>query len=395
MIKLHGKVKLYGDFSEFEERSLHRICTSPFLPPKDGHDILFCKNQEFGENLDKYKVILTTDSKKIESPIIPIISIPDELNYLEDGDIICLNKNDNFIRVLYRKTSHHNSFLLTERCNHYCIMCSQPPRDIDDGFLAKEIIEAISLMDINTKEIGLSGGEPTLLGDSFFDILTSLKMNLPMTSVHILSNGKAFKNPNFAKKLSDIKNYDLMIGIPLYSDIPQRHNFVVQSDGAFDDTIRGILNLKSFGVKVEIRFVLHKHTAPRLREFSEFIKRNLLFVDHVAFMGLETIGFAKSNISEIWIDPVEYMDDLEFACHNLAKERVRVSVYNSQLCLLKKSILPFYRHSISDWKNEFLEECDGCYGKSHCCGFFASNQKYHSNHIKKFETSDSVCLHLN
>ena len=31
-------------------------------------------------------------------------------------------------RALYRRNSSHNSFLVTERCNHYCLMCSQPPR---------------------------------------------------------------------------------------------------------------------------------------------------------------------------------------------------------------------------------------------------------------------------
>jgi hypothetical protein len=29
--------------------------------------------------------------------------------------------------------SAHNSFLVTECCNHYCLMCSQPPRDVDSA----------------------------------------------------------------------------------------------------------------------------------------------------------------------------------------------------------------------------------------------------------------------
>jgi len=37
----------------------------------------------------------------------------------------------------------------------------------------------------------------------------------------------------------------MLIGIPIYSDDPVRHDYVVQSKGAFDETIQGILNLNS------------------------------------------------------------------------------------------------------------------------------------------------------
>ena len=37
-----------------------------------------------------------------------------------------------------------------------------------------------------------------------------------------------------------------------------RHDYVVQADGAFDETVRGILNLKRQGVLMEVRVVVHK-----------------------------------------------------------------------------------------------------------------------------------------
>jgi hypothetical protein len=43
----------------------------------------------------------------------------------------------------------------------------------------------------------------------------------------------------------------MMIGIPIYSDVSTIHDYVVQSDGAFDETIRGILNLKRHGQKLK------------------------------------------------------------------------------------------------------------------------------------------------
>ena len=86
-----------------------------------------------------------------------------------------------------------------------------------------------------------------------------------------------------------------LLGIPIYSDDPVRHDYVVQSKGAFDQTVRGILNLKYFNQRVEIRIVIQKQTIERLVKTCEFICRNLLFVDHVALMGLEMMGFTRAN----------------------------------------------------------------------------------------------------
>jgi len=34
-----------------------------------------------------------------------------------------------------------------------------------------------------------------------------------------------------------------MLGIPLYSDIDDEHDFVVQASGAFEETLHGLYNL--------------------------------------------------------------------------------------------------------------------------------------------------------
>ena len=194
------------------------------------------------------------------------------------------------VRVLYRRNSFHNHFLLTERCNHYCLMCSQPPKNIDDSWIVDDVLATIPLIDPSTQEIGFTGGEPTLLGDDFFRILRAMKSYLPHTAIHILSNGRLFAEPEFAKRYADIQHFDMMVGIPIYSDVSTIHDYVVQSDGAFDETIRGILNLKRYGQKVEIRVVVHRQTYARLPQLAEFLARNLTFVDHVALWGLKLLA---------------------------------------------------------------------------------------------------------
>ena len=103
--------------------------------------------------------------------------------------------------------------------------------------------------------------------------------------------------------------------------------------------------------KVEIRVVIHKITYERLPHLADFIVRNLHFVDHVALMGLEMMGFTKANLDKLWIDPVDYQDELEEAVMILARANMNVSIYNHQMCLLRENLYPFMQKSISDWKN--------------------------------------------
>ena len=86
---------------------------------------------------------------------------------------------------------------------------------------------------------------------------------------------------------------------------------MVQAQGAFDQTIRGLYNAAEHGLGIEIRIVLHKQTLPRLPQLAEFIYRNLPFVDHIALMGLENMGYVKANWNLLWIDPVDYVETLE------------------------------------------------------------------------------------
>lgn len=310
-----------------------------------------------------------------------LIVLPDHFSYLGPGDVIRFTPGRNAVRVLYRMSANANYFLLTERCNHYCLMCSQPPKDHDDSWLAAEAQEAIRLLPVTTPFVGLTGGEPTLLGASFFDILSTAKESLPETPVHILSNGRAFQHTAFAMQYAQVGHRKLSVGIPLYSADPEVHDYVVQSKGAFDETIKGILNLKALRQYVEIRVVVHGQTFRGLADLAQFIFRNLTFVDHVTFMGLEITGFTRANMDKLWIDPFEYRQELRTAVQYLAAARMNVSVYNHQLCVLDPTIRQFARRSISDWKNEYIAECAGCGKRDECGGFFSSSSLARSAHI--------------
>lgn len=330
----------------------------------------------------EFKALLSTFDLTPFQVNQPYVHQVRSLDHLSEGDLIVIN-SDGVINTLYRVHSHHNFLLATERCNSNCLMCSQPPRDREDiPYLHHIHRQLIPLIPKDCQELGITGGEPTLMGELFFELLELLKTELPETDLHCLTNGRSFAWKHIADRLGSLAVDRLMLGIPLYSDDYQQHDYIVQAKGAFNQTMQGLYHLAANNQRIEIRIVLQKQSIPRLVKLARYIYRNLPFVEHVAFMGLEHQGYTPYNIDTLWIDPAYYMNELTEAVEFLSGKDINVSIYNSQLCLLPERLWEYSCKSISDWKNIYVEECANCSLLEDCGGLFASGEKKHSEFLK-------------
>jgi His-Xaa-Ser system radical SAM maturase HxsC len=318
-----------------------------------------------------------------------LAAVQPKYSYLADGDVLGFDHSSKKFRTLFRRNSVHNSFLVTERCNNYCLMCSQPPKDVDDRWILNEIRESLPLIDPATRALTFTGGETLSDWKDFIAVLNECRDHLPATAIQVLTNGRAFANSEVVDAWKDIGHPNLMAAIPVYAAVDHVHDHVVQAKGAFDETLLGILKLKDRGQRVEIRVVLHALTAPIIAETCRWIARNLPFVDHVALMGLENTGFAIANDAMLWIDPMDYRDALAQAVDHLTAADVHVSVYNLPKCVLPHSVWSYALQSISDWKNGFVEECDRCDQKKHCSGFFTTGRPRFSRGVRAITSSCS------
>jgi His-Xaa-Ser system radical SAM maturase HxsC len=253
-------------------------------------------------------------------------------------------------------------------------MCSQPPKDVDDGWILDEIRACLALLPPETTTVGFTGGEPFLDWKRFIPLVQSTQLTLPAASVHVLTNGRAFSRAEVVQAWSRLDRPRTCVGIPIYSAVDAIHDYIVQSRHALDETILGILRLKDKGNRVEVRVVLHRLTVERLVQTCEWLARNLPFLDHVALMGMEDTGFALANHSSLWIDPADYGDVLGRAVSVLAGVRMRLSVYNLPLCVLPSAVRTFAVQSISDWKNTLPEVCTPCGERERCAGFFTTGR---------------------
>ena len=353
----------------------------------DNTSIVILENQNLSEINFPSLCNLTTSKESLFTKSPFVSSVPD-FSHLNDGDIVSVDGRGN-INTLYRVNSNHNNLLVTEMCNSNCLMCSQPPKLKDDrNYLFNIHKKLIPLIPKYCLELGITGGEPTLLDSLFFELLQIIKNELPDTDLHVLTNGRKFAWNDFAKQLAELKYDRMMLGIPLYSDFPHSHDYIVQAKNAFNQTVIGLHNLAKYDIRIEIRIVLHKLTVKRLLNLSKFIYKNLPFVEHIAFMGLENTGYTPHNIEELWIDPFEYMDELNEAVKYLHDFGMTVSIYNLQLCILPEELWQFARRSISDWKNIYVDECSTCYLKEKCGGFFSSNRYIKSKYIHSLQSEN-------
>ncbi len=282
------------------------------------------------------------------------------------------------MREDFNLESNDNTLFVTSQCNNRCLMCCQPPTllgDIDSLF-AKNV-ELIKSAPKELKTIGISGGEPALLGSKLIDLIAIIRRELPTTQIHLLTNGRAFADKKYASEVYNAAEGNIIVGVPLHSDYEVDHDKIAGAKGAFRETMYGLYNLSTIGATIELRIVVNRMNYTRLPHISEFIFKNLPFVSWVAFMGMEHTGYAIKHFDKVWIEPQEYNQQLDEAVHILDSWGIEAAIYNIPLCLLSHHSHIFAERSISDWKVNYAEQCNCCVKKESCCGLFStSKQQY-------------------
>jgi His-Xaa-Ser system radical SAM maturase HxsC len=337
-----------------------------------GNTIL--STQKIEKYVFKPSAIITTQQEcNINIPCICNIAETD-LSYIKDEDVIMLTPEGE-IKVFWEINSPHNAIFVTEKCNCNCIMCPQPPRK------EKESLHELNmriLKSVNPKkvcQIGFTGGEPTIRADSLIEMIVFSKKHFPQAAISILSNGRNFSDIELTRRFFEIGHSNLTYCIALYSDVDSEHDKIVGAKGSFYETIEGLHNLARFRQNIEIRVVIIKRNYRRITAMSEFIYRSFPFAFHIALMGMEFRENAVKNSEQVWIDPLEYSDEIKTAAIELHRRGMPVSIYNLPLCLLSKEIWRFSRKSISTWKNNYLEQCGDCSVKEKCGGIFETSEK--------------------
>lgn len=292
-------------------------------------------------------------------------------DWTEHGDVVYADGRGK-VRVALSQSANANTLLVTERCDNLCLFCSQPPRNVNDEILFAYAAQAIIAFN-SKKVIGISGGEPLLIPKyilNFFKVLNQFGNKTPL---HILSNGRAFSKKSFVDDFYKMNTERfVMVGVPLYGTSSKVHDKLVQSKGAWSETIAGLINASNAGIEIELRII---PTQLNYTEISSIIELALSCFNRIAsisIMSLEQTGWAKKNWSELYIAPSAYHEELVKSCLMGKRFGVDVSLFNYPLCHIPKEVHHYAKKTISDWKNVYEEACFSCALKNDCGGFFTS-----------------------
>lgn len=266
-----------------------------------------------------------------------------QLQTLSDGDVVLITPEGK-INVMYQSGHKDHTVFATNQCNSQCVMClktqSKDPADLYE--INQKVLSFVKTENLN--HIVITGGEPTVVLEQLCQTLAYLQRYFSETLIYLLSNGRRFWNLDVAKQVVNEKNKKLFFCIPLYADSDVKHDAIVGVVGAFQETIQGIYNLYHLRARIEIRIIVMRQNFERLTAIAEFIHRNMPFVSHVAFMGMEYVE-DEEQLDHLWIDPKEYKQELYEAVWHLHQRGMVVSIYNIPLCV-SEPLWKFSRDSI-------------------------------------------------
>lgn len=294
----------------------------------------------------------------------------------DENDVLSIDEKG-IVYNLYRSQSNDNAIVFTMQCNSNCIMCPCSEASRKDGFKssADYIKELLRYIPENAHFITLTGGEPTLLKEDFFEVMEHIKDTRKHTHFQLLTNGRVFGDYSFTQRFVECMPESIELGIPVYGYNEETHDAITQAKGSFKQTIIGIHNLLHHNVDVEIRIVLTKQNIDYIEKVAAYIAKYLYGVRCVNFMGLELMGNAAKNMKDVWLPYKDMFEKSEKAIRLLIKHGIDVQLYNFPLCSVKREYWDICSKSISDYKIQYDDVCSECTVKEICGGIFDSTKR--------------------
>jgi radical SAM protein with 4Fe4S-binding SPASM domain len=163
---------------------------------------------------------------------------------------------------------------ITRRCQNDCFYCFVFGRKDAYGRKAEMTLENFKRIvddladNVAETDFGLMGGEPTLHRD-LIQMLRYVRENTGYV-IHFPTNGRRFSNAEFTSRFLDRAEVD-GIQVSVLSHLPEIHDRMVGSAGAWRETIEGIRNLLAEGQRISTNTTLTRLNASSFLETMEFL----------------------------------------------------------------------------------------------------------------------------
>ena len=114
-------------------------------------------------------------------------------------------------------------------------------------YSGEELINIARHFQTDFSHITITGGEPFMIRKEIFDLFGYLRNNLYDIDYLLLTNGRAFCDPEYSELFKETRPPRMTVGIPLHGYNSETHDHIVQTPSAFKETFLGLKNLLSNG----------------------------------------------------------------------------------------------------------------------------------------------------
>ena len=156
--------------------------------------------------------------------------------------------------------------VLGSNCNNNCSFCVLD--DKSKKFKSKSKEEIIRDLKESSKEcdfLTLTGGEPTIRKD-ILDIVETAK-KLGFNEIHLQTNGRMLSYNLFCKKL--IEKGVTSFTISFHADCEELGDKFSKTKGSFQQTLKGMENIKKYGAKLITNTVIFKQNYKNLLKITK------------------------------------------------------------------------------------------------------------------------------
>ncbi|NLI09610.1 MAG: radical SAM protein [Elusimicrobia bacterium] len=187
--------------------------------------------------------------------------------------------------------------------------------------------------------ISFTGGEAALYPHIVSALSYAKKLKIPM--IQIVSNGIAFSNFSFAKKVAFYGANEIKLS--LHSVNSERHDRFVGVKGAFKNIMSSIENFNRLRVKVSCNFAVMKENYNELPLFVKFMEKNRLtgfcfmfgfFSGKNSYRGA---GISYSRLKPYLLTALNYI------------KIKKIPIETAMISNFVPCILPGYENIMSDW----------------------------------------------
>lgn len=250
-------------------------------------NILEClKNLDFHKEINKIELNIKElfDSKILQSNKA-IDKVLD--NFV---DLAKNNLNTAKEKKLNLKENKRIDIKIGYQCNNHCYFCVQGNKRERCLFRKKsKIIKELVKARESCQSVVFTGGEPTIHPD-FLDLVKHAK-KLAYQTIQIQTNGRMFAYKEFCRKTIEAGANEFSPAV--HGHTGELHDYLTNAKGSFDQTIRGIKNLKSLNQRVVTNTVITKFNYRYLPIIAKLLVD--LNVDQFQFAFIHIAGAAWEN----------------------------------------------------------------------------------------------------